>query len=358
MICSLLNRITKEANRLRRKSNCYLLSSKFLLTISICLISYFITMDIILLNKIKTRNLSINNINHITPKYSPFRPLPVKKIMMADATHYIRSPLAELTELKLHFSEIFPFMSANTISVLHCILSILCVRFFISDSLFTRQIGVVIFQFRNYLDSLDGVIYRAHANKHVYKSHYGSLGYYVDAVSDVFGGLCIIGSMAIHLLKNPPKKQSKYFRLSIDDVELSSSTSSSYLTGANFISNSNQKLLSQNNTYNQQYESKAIILIYVLSIGIRFGLSALFWDRSVHSYEDLLDSKPQNELHKQLQINVLNSSITIFIMLMWRFMNALSLQDMILASIFIDKIWVYISLYTHLIHQKVIYRFN
>lgn len=337
MICLLINRITKEANRIRRRSNCYLLSSKFLLTASICLISYFITMDIILLNKIKTRNLSnINNNNGISPKYNPFRPLPVKKIMMADVTHYIRSPLAELVELKLHFSEIFPFISANTISIFHCILSIVCIRFFISDSLFTRQLGVVIFQFRNFLDSLDGVIYRAHAKKLVYKSHYGSLGYYVDALSDVFGGICIIGSIAIHLFKNPPKKQSKWFRLSIDDVESSSST------GSNLLLNSNQKLLSpQNNTYNQQYVSKAVILISVLSLGIRFGLSALFWDRSVHSYEDLLDSKPQNELHKQLQINVLNSTITIFIMFMWRFMCALSLQDMILASIFIDKIWVH-----------------
>ena len=33
-------------------------------------------------------------------------------------------------------------------------------------------------------------------------------------------------------------------------------------------------------------------------IGIRLAISALFWDRSVHAYEDLLDCVPKSELHQ------------------------------------------------------------
>ena len=127
---------------------------------------------------------------------SVFKPLPVKKIMMAEATHFIRSPIAELVEYTFGFSELFPFMTANVISVTHCILSVISIKYLIHDSLFWRQFGVLIFLFRNFLDSFDGVIYRAHAKKMTYKSHYGSLGYFVDAFSDVFGGLCLMGKLS------------------------------------------------------------------------------------------------------------------------------------------------------------------
>lgn len=127
---------------------------------------------------------------------SVFKPLPVKKIMMAEATHFIRSPIAELVEYTLGFSEVFPFMNANLISVMHCLLSVISIKYLIHDSLFWRQFGVCLFLFRNFLDSFDGVIYRAHAKKMTYKSHYGSMGYFVDAFSDVFGGLCLMGKLS------------------------------------------------------------------------------------------------------------------------------------------------------------------
>jgi len=39
-------------------------------------------------------------------------------------------------------------------------------------------------------------------------------------------------------------------------------------------------------------------------------------------------------------MQILHSSLTIFIMFAWRFLCALSIQDLILCSIFIDKLWV------------------
>ena len=175
-------------------------------------------------------------------------------------------------------STMFPFISANFISLTHCALSIVSVKFLINDSLFWRQVGVCIFQFRNFLDSFDGVIFRAHAKRTTYKSHYGSIGYYVDAFSDVFGGLCLIGSVAIYLLKNRPlnKNLTKCFRI-IDE-------------------NNTEELIHDKETSHKA--TKIAILTSVSLLGIRLALSALFWDRSVHTYEDLLDSPAVNELHQ------------------------------------------------------------
>jgi hypothetical protein len=259
---------------------------------------------------IKLQHESNNNENSKQRKpYSMFSPLPFKKILMAESTHYVRSPLAELVVKVFFFSEIFPFMSANVISLMHCILSVVCVRFFISDSLFVRQLGVCLFQFRNFLDSFDGVIYRAHAKKNLYKSHYGSFGYYVDAFSDVFGGICLVGSIGIFLLRNPPptKRLTKCFKQAPDsDSEANSnlvsegkpasgnSSASSLLPLLNPNSCSNYKLINGNSAY----ATNAAVVISVFALGIRLALSGLFWDRSVHAYEDLLDTLAQNSLHE------------------------------------------------------------
>lgn len=408
----MINFKLKYINFRRLMPTCYLLSSKFMLTALTLLLVYLLTMNIILLNKVKSRGpaklyanasqllLSSSPINNDYaenglkqadnhPSGSIFSPLPVKKIMMADTTHFIRSPIAEFVEHGFGFSNLFPFISANTISLTHCFLSVVSIKFLIDDSLFWRQFGVCIFQFRNFLDSFDGVIYRAHAKKSTYKSHYGSLGYYVDAFSDVFGGLCLIGSITIYLLKHRPlkKKLTRCFRLA-DDVEdasasslasSSSSSSSSSLSSsptlaqmqasstneskcaqlkllpssdsANYanLCNTTQSFFSYNkqakamlkDNYNHTiYATNTTILASIALLGIRYGLSAAFWDRSVHRYEDLLDSAPKSLLHQELQVHVLHSSITLFIMFLWRLMCALSLQDLILTAIFIDKIWV------------------
>lgn len=44
--------------------------------------------------------------------------------------------------------------------------------------------------------------------------------------------------------------------------------------------------------------------------------------------------------NKKLQVKILSSTFTLLIMVSWRIMSALSLQDMILTAIFLDKTWV------------------
>ena len=111
----------------RRIPTCYLLSSKSLLTIAVILFVYFLTMDIILFGKARNRGpfrtfhtntqaqfQTIDTTSNKSAKLEPiikigsvFQPLPVKKIMMAEVTHFIRSPIAEFVEHTFNFSEFF-----------------------------------------------------------------------------------------------------------------------------------------------------------------------------------------------------------------------------------------------------------
>lgn len=303
----------KFFNFKRRLPTCYLLSSKFILTSAVVLFFYILIMDIKLFGAARTRGAfvplntskeslytSVPNVNKYS--FSLFRPLPVKKIMMAQATHYIRSPLAEFVEHGFGFSNLFPFISANFISLTHSVLSVISIKFLIHDSLFWRQVGVCLFQFRNFLDSFDGVIYRAHAKRTTYKSHYGSIGYFVDAFSDVFGGICLIGSVAIYLLKNRPlnKNLTKCFRIA-DDVDIESDEKSAQLNSSPSHTSSTASFFRKGSSYHKEpglYATKLAILASVGLLGIRLALSALFWDRSVHAYEDLLDSTAKSALHQ------------------------------------------------------------
>jgi hypothetical protein len=45
--------------------------------------------------------------------------------------------------------------------------------------------------------------------------------------------------------------------------------------------------------------SKQQILVSLAALGLRIGLSAIFWDRSVKNYQDLVDSVP-NSLVQQV----------------------------------------------------------
>lgn len=329
----------------RKLPKCYILSSKIILITFVLLFTYFFVMDAILFVKMRrgesflvqnTKKFKIKsdnspketNVNSMLDKLivykasiidgdqfastgvvyvsnsgdhdsstkvvSIFSLLPVKKIMIAEATHFIRSPLAHFVEYEFNFSHHFPFITANMISVFHCLLSFVCIKFLIDNDLYWRQVGVCLFQFRNFLDSFDGVIYRALANKTSYKSHYGSLGYMVDSSSDVIGGICLIVAVGIYLLKNPPANRNPSCfggaHHEPDKMNLLNDT---------YVKSSSDQAITLLHRYGVNTTPiKLTIVVSTVLFGIRFGLSGLFWDRSVHAYEDLLDCTPRSSLHQ------------------------------------------------------------
>ncbi|CAF4278708.1 unnamed protein product [Rotaria sp. Silwood2] len=327
-------------------------------TLFLLFIIYLQIMDIILYFKICSRgsldftlsNKILNQTNNqkLTHTIHIFDPLPIKKIMVQPIIHYIRSPLAESIQTKLHFTYYFPFLSANFISLFHCFLSLVSIKFLSSESLCRRQLGVIIFQVRTFLDCLDGVIYRAQTNNKRFKSYYGYFGYYVDAISDILGGTCLMIGCLFYFYKQRPFRR----KLSIPTRSnrcLSSSASDGGSDEIDLIilniddgqsfSNIHSSLSKKNDTNSNTLETKQTIFITLALFALRYSLSAMFWDRNVHAYEDLLDSPVHLLKQKALQSSILHSPLTILIFYLWRYLCALSIQDYLLFAIFIDRTW-------------------
>ena len=103
-------------------------------------------------------------------------------------------------------------------------------RLTLSDKLFYRQIGALLFEARNLADSLDGVVYRSRKRDEillskptidsittspqigVYQSGYGTIGYNVDVICDGLAGLCFVAAIILRYLRHPPMK-CNFFKL-------------------------------------------------------------------------------------------------------------------------------------------------
>jgi hypothetical protein len=169
-------------------------------------------------------------------------------------------------------------------------------KFLAHESLSRRQIGVLIFQFRTFLDCFDGVIFRAHAKTKRYKSYYGSFGYYVDAFSDILGGTCLMIGCLLYFYKQRPVRTTGLSRSHIcsspsisdngcDETDL-------MVLNVDDESVTRLQLSSSNNEISHsQLESKDRIFMTLVLFSLRYSLAAMFWDRNVHAYEDLLDSR-------------------------------------------------------------------
>jgi hypothetical protein len=166
--------------------------------------------------------------NHVDP-FTVYKPLSVKLIMIDHMTHYVHDILARFIEDTLHFTSIFPWVTANLVSFTGLFLALIGSRLIISDKLIYCKLGAVFFEMRNLLDSLDGVVYRSkirqleykqyynHQNEikkinkighqvGLYQSNYGSSGYNVDYFCDGFGGLFFVLAIFIKFLKHLPHK--------------------------------------------------------------------------------------------------------------------------------------------------------
>lgn len=147
----------------------------------------------------------------------------VKKLMVGQMSFYIRAPLAFFLEDYFGISRNLPWLTANVISCIHVVLSLLSVRFLAHETLEWRQFGCVLFHMRNFLDSLDGIIYRAHVKQNTFRSNYGSFGYFVDCVSDIIGGICLSLSILIYLYRRRPmisaKTYTSWFNMVLEVVD-------------------------------------------------------------------------------------------------------------------------------------------
>ncbi|CAF0793199.1 unnamed protein product [Rotaria sp. Silwood1] len=324
-------------------------------------IIYLEIMDTILYFQIRSRgplDLNTATINHtnfdkfhqtITEALNDthmFNALSIKKIMVGPITQYVRAPLAEYVESNLHFTYYFPLISANAISIFHCCLSLISIKFFSSESLYQRRIGVLIFEIRTFLDDLDGVVFRAHAKNSHYKSYHGGLGFYVDALSDVLGGTCLmIGCLLYFYKQRPIRSITHQISRSLSTRLSRSSDTENEETDVIILNMDDEpKIPSVNDINTNILETKGRIFISLSLFTLRYSLAAIFWDRDVQAYESLLDSYKDKSQQQALQLAILHSPLTILIFYLWRYLCALSIQDYLVIAIFFDRTWTIIEM--------------
>lgn len=177
------------------------------------LIIYFAWMDIALFINLQAWTIPNPSNNKTIKKaevFTTFDPLSVKLIMVDHGTHYVHDILARFIEDNLHFSYIFPWVTANLVSYAGLLMALIGSRLIISEKPMHYRLGAILFDLRNLADSLDGVVYRSRKRQQefgqigVYESNYGSYGYNVDVICDGLGGLLFCIAIFIKFLKHLP----------------------------------------------------------------------------------------------------------------------------------------------------------
>jgi hypothetical protein len=178
--------------------------SKILLTLLFLLVIFYIYMDVLLYLRIQNypieRNYNLNNSitsnmlekNYGTTQYplssatsfllesqksikysnvtwidchiNPLCDVTVKALMLDQTNHYIFAPMATVFDDIVGLSRC-NIITPNMISFFHVFVAALAGRMIASDNLGYRRLGTVLFQFRTFLDDLDGHVARTKKGK-------------------------------------------------------------------------------------------------------------------------------------------------------------------------------------------------
>lgn len=335
----------------------------------ICLI-YFLWMDVGLyynLNSARENLLVTQNYQKLNksttqkpflPKetfFDPYNPLSVKLLAMDHINHYIHYPLSWWLDFNiLHVTDMYTFITPDMISYSHVLVSLFGAKLLISDSLFVRRLGCMLFELRTFLDSYDGYVARIRSHKIAMVQESGGWGYYLDGLCDFAGTVFFMVALLIllkrsHLqrtfmiplipchyissckkiIKNLFVQQGKDYLLNNNDLEKEEKLIPVLLPGAR--SDEKEKLK------NGEIYSQTCVSIFCLSL-LQLT-SSIFWNRYIQSYHTLLEvpviSSPINI--ETMQISTMQSASFWMIIWSWKLLNPHALMSTLQYSIFFDQ---------------------
>ena len=236
------------------------LYNKVLWTVAFVLGFYFLWMDIAMYHHIQ-------NWSHNQKKsegFDPFNPLTVKLITIDHFTHYIHTIGSEYFEIVTHFAEVFPNITPNMISFTHMTCAIIGGRLIACEKLHWRQVGVGLFQLRDFLDSLDGVVFRVHSKQRAFTSVWGTSGYMVDIMCDIVAGLALFAGVWTYFWRYPPMQPPQAC------LRMAEEGSVTKRPGDGRV-------------------SRRTVVTVLIAFGIRFLFIGGLWDHFVHKYHDQLE---------------------------------------------------------------------
>ena len=235
------------------------------------ILSYFLIMDIVLYMTLQT----VTFVNQPKPtRYTPFNPLSVKLLMTCPANHYVINPAAEYFDEITNFSRIFSFITPNMISYTHLVLGFISAYMVSRDSIRTRRYGVLLYEFRMFLDTYDGVVFRSHRGLKGYVSFKSSFGYIIDISCDIVGGIALNYGVLFYLWRNMCKP----------DQEIGVNNS---LLPLNHKNNNNSP------TTKSKHEvfTRKGIFIKMLFWGLCMALIGMTWDLTTEKFGEVLSHK-------------------------------------------------------------------
>lgn len=150
------------------------------------------------------KSIKYSNVTWINCHINPLCDVTVKALMLDHTNHYIFAPLATIFDDIVGFSR-SNLITPNMISFFHVFVAALAGRMIASDNLGSRRFGTVLFQFRTFLDDLDGHVARTKKGQHGEHSEIGTMGYYIDGLCDGLGCIALMIGVFVFLKNNVSK---------------------------------------------------------------------------------------------------------------------------------------------------------
>lgn len=254
------------------------------------------------------------SVSWISCDISPLCDVTPKALLLDHTNHYIFAPLAKITDDVFKISDI-KWITPNLISFFHVFVAILSAKCVTSDSLAYRRMGVVLFEFRTFLDDMDGHVARARKHIKGELSEVGTSGYYIDGLCDALGIAALIIGTFLFLRNNPPRR--------------------GYIQLPTIVSDSDRE---NGTAYRIKVTTKKVALKICCFSG-QILLSSTAWNRYIALYQDMLGGR---YTYTERQLLVLRSPFFFITVLLWRIVNVHNMLHFLLLSIFCDKLWEFL----------------
>lgn len=269
-----------------------------------------------------TNNIDYSNVVWIKCDINPLCDVTVKAVMLDHTNHYLFAPMATIFDHIVGISKSH-WITPNMISFFHVFVAIIAGRLIISDSIGYRRIGVILFQFRTFLDDLDGHVARARRHIRGERSEIGTAGYYIDGICDGLGCIALLTGIFIHLKNNPPRR--------------------GYTQLQSIIPIADNKSSESGVVYKVKVTTKKVTR-KVFCFSGQLLLSSTAWNRYIALYQDMLERNTVTGVQYIRQNFIFKSNHFFVIAWLWRILNVHSLLHYILLGIFCDKMWEFLRM--------------
>lgn len=304
--------------------------SKMLVGLLFLMILFYVWMDVNLYIRVQSYPRDRNFAQNLTPNYkdaawfscdvTPLCDVTVKALLLDHTNHYLLAPLVMIVDNVVGISQT-AWITPNSISFFHVFVAVVSGKFVSSDSLVYRRVGVVLFEFRTFLDDMDGHVARARKHIRGERSEIGTSGYYIDGLCDAIGCVALMVGTFIFLKNNPPRRGYTQLPLSAPcDIKEKDS-------GIVFKAKVTTK--------------KVMRKVTVFSLLLLFSSTA--WNRYIALYQDLLERNSVTKAEFVRQNAVFQSTLFFCVAWLWRLANVHNLMDLLLLSIFCDKLWEFLK---------------